>query len=115
MKRTARLAGWVLTLVVLVSACNAGDVQYRAILVGLNEPRGMWLLTDGTLCVAEAGSLADGQEIREGPTANRSNTGSVSCVGPSGDQTRVAEGFQGSPTFSTMSPASQPVLPTWPR
>ena len=93
MKRTARMAGWVLALIVVLSACRAGDAQYRAILVGLNEPRGMWLLTDGTLCVAEAGNLADDQAIREGPTANRSDTGSVSCVDPSGDHRRIAEGL----------------------
>jgi hypothetical protein len=93
MKRVARLAGWILALVVVLSACGAGNAQYRTILAGLNEPRGMWLLTDGTLCVAEAGSLADDQAIREGPTANRSDTGSVSCVDPSGDHRRIAEGF----------------------
>jgi hypothetical protein len=93
MKRVARLAGWVLALVALLSGCRAGDAQHRPILVGLNEPRGMWLLADGTLCVAEAGSLADDQVIREGPTANRSDTGSVSCVDPSGDHRRIVEGL----------------------
>jgi hypothetical protein len=53
----------------------------------------MWLLTDGTLCVAEAGSLADDQAIREGPTANRSDAGSVSCVDPSGDHRRIVKGL----------------------
>ena len=93
MKRTARLAGWVLALIVLLSACSTEDGQYRTMLVGLNEPRGMWLLTDGTLCVAEAGSVADDQAIREGPTANRSDTGSVSCVDPSGDHQRIVQGL----------------------
>jgi hypothetical protein len=93
MKRNARKAGWLVILFFMINACGAGDSQYRVVLEGLNEPRGMWILANGTLCVAEAGSLADGQEIREGPTANRSNTGSVSCVDTSGDQTRVAEGF----------------------
>ena len=51
----------------------------------------MWIFADGTLCVAEAGSLDAGQEILKGPTANRSNTGSVSCVDSSGDHTRIAE------------------------
>jgi len=91
MKRNARKAGWLVILALLINACGAGESQYRVVLEGLNEPRGMWILADGTLCVAEAGSLTDGQEIREGPTANRSNTGSVSCVDPSGDQRRVAE------------------------
>ena len=93
MIRSARKAGWLVALVLLTTACGAEDSQYQVVLEGLNEPRGLWLLADGTLCVAEAGSLAEGQAIREGPTANRSDTGSVSCVSPSGVHRRIAEQF----------------------
>jgi len=58
---------------------------------GLNEPRGLWILTDGTLCAAEAGRLSEGQVVREGPTANRADTGSVSCVDPQGVRRRIIE------------------------
>ncbi len=64
---------------------------YEVVLDGLNEPRGLWVLADGTLCVAEAGRLAEGQEVREGPTANLAETGSVSCVGKDGVRERVIE------------------------
>jgi hypothetical protein len=93
MKRNARKAGWLVIVVLLINACGAGNSQYRVILEGLNEPRGMWILADGALCVAEAGSLAEDQAIREGPTANRSNTGSVTCIDSSGDHMRVVEGL----------------------
>ncbi len=51
----------------------------------------MWILTDGTLCAAEAGTLAEGQTVRQGPTANRADTGSVSCVDTAGVRERIVE------------------------
>ena len=82
-----------LAVVLMAVACQSGEYQYDVVLDRLNEPRGLTILADGTLCVAEAGSLADGQTIRQGPTANRSETGSVTCLEPSGDSRRIAEGF----------------------
>jgi hypothetical protein len=82
-----------LAMVLMAGACQSGESHYDVVLDGLNEPRGLAILADGTLCVAEAGSLADGQTVRQGPTANRSATGSVTCVDASGDQRRIAEGF----------------------
>ena len=87
-----RSIGYVLaTLVVVVGACGSGDSGFEVVLDGLNEPRGLWVLADGTLCVAEAGRLAEGQEVREGPTANLAETGSVTCVDTEGVRERVIE------------------------
>ncbi len=79
-------------MVLLVAgACGSGDSEYDVVLDGLNEPRGLWVLADGTLCAAEAGRLAEGQEVREGPTANLADTGSVSCVDTRGARERIIE------------------------
>lgn len=86
-----RSISWVLATLVVVAACGSGDSGYEVVLDGLNEPRGLWVLADGTLCVAEAGRLAEGQEVREGPTANLAETGSVSCVDTDGARERVIE------------------------
>lgn len=58
---------------------------------GLNDPRGLLLRTDGSLCVAEAGRLTEGQEVRSGPTTNLAETGSVTCVDNDGHRQRVSE------------------------
>ncbi len=86
-----RRIGFPLVVLVLAAACGSSVSDYEVVLDGLNEPRGLWVLTDGTLCVAEAGTLADGQSVREGPTANRADTGSVSCVDTAGVRERVIE------------------------
>ena len=87
----ARSVGWVLATLLVVGACGSGDSGFEVVLDGLNEPRGLWVLADGTLCVAEAGRLAEGQEVREGPTANLADTGSVTCVDTEGVRERVIE------------------------
>jgi hypothetical protein len=82
-----------LTVVLTAAACQSGESHYDVVLDGLNEPRRLAILADGTLYVAEAGSLADDRTVRRGPTANRSETGSVTCLDPSGTPRRIAEGF----------------------
>ncbi len=91
MIQRARRIGSALIVLLVVGACGSGISDYEIILDGLNEPRGVWILTDGTLCVAEAGSLAEGQTVREGPTAHRAETGSVSCVDAGGTPERIIE------------------------
>ncbi len=59
----------VLPLLLVAGACSGGEAEHREIIDGLNDPRGLWLQGDGTLCVAEAGRLAVRQELLEGPTA----------------------------------------------
>ena len=83
--------GWVLVVLLVASACGSGDADYEVILDGLNEPRGLWILADGTLCAAEAGRLDEAQEVRQGPTANLADTGSVSCVDTQGVRERIIE------------------------
>ncbi len=73
------------------AACGGAESKYDEIIDGLNEPRGLWLQADGTLCVAEAGRLAEGQEVVEGPTANRADTGSVTCVDAKGHRERIID------------------------
>ncbi len=86
-----RNIGWVIVMLLVTSACASGSSGYEVVLDGLNEPRGLWILSDGTLCVAEAGRLAEGQVVKEGPTANRADTGSVSCVNTAGTRRRIVE------------------------
>ena len=83
--------GWVLVMLLLASACGSGESEYEVILDELNEPRGLWILANGTLCAAEAGRLAEGQVVREGPTSNLAETGSVSCVDTRGVRRRIIE------------------------
>ena len=92
LKRERFLVLAVATLLV-AGACSGGEAEHRAIIEGLNDPRGLWLQRDGTLCVAEAGRLAEGQEVVEGPTANRADTGSVSCVNAEGHRQRIIDGL----------------------
>ena len=84
---------WILATLLVIGACGPGDTGYTVVLDGLNDPRGLWVLTDGTLCAAEAGRLAEGQEVREGTTANLARTGSVSCVDDGGTVQRMIEGL----------------------
>ena len=81
----------VLATLVATAACGGAESEYSAIIDDLNEPRGLWLQADGTLCVAEAGRLAEGQEVRNGPTANRADTGSVTCVDVEGRRERIID------------------------
>lgn len=83
--------GWVLAILLVVAACGSSDPGYRVVLGGLNEPRGLAMRTDGSLCVAEAGRLAEGQTAQEGSTANRADTGSASCVSTGEIQERIVE------------------------
>lgn len=78
---------------VLLGACGASDSGYQVVVDGLNHPRGLLLRADGTLCVAEAGRLAVGQEPKPGPTSNLAATGAVTCVDPAGRRTAVVEGL----------------------
>ncbi len=87
----ARTIAWVSAILLVAGACGSADSGFEVVLDGLNEPRGLWILADGTLCVAEAGRLAQGQDVKEGPTANLSETGSVSCVDTDGVSERIIE------------------------
>ena len=91
--RNRRLLDLALATLLVAGACSNGESGHRAIIEGLNDPRGLWLQRDGTLCVAEAGRLAEGQEVVEGPTANRADTGSVSCVDAEGHRQRIIDGL----------------------
>jgi len=89
--RPTRSIGWALAMLLVASACGSGDSEYEVILDGLNEPRGLWVLADGSLCAAEAGRLAEGQVVKEGPTSNLAETGSVTCVDTGGVRRRIIE------------------------
>ena len=88
-----RLLVLALATLLVAGACRGGESEHREVIDGLNDPRGLWLQRDGTLCVAEAGRLAEGQEVVEGPTANRADTGSVSCVDAEGHRQRIIDGL----------------------
>lgn len=81
----------VLIVLLVAGACRSGTSEHDIVLDGLNEPRGLSILTNGSLCVAEAGRLAEGQVVREGPTANLADTGSVSCVDTAGARKLIIE------------------------
>ena len=89
--KNRRLLVLALAASLVAGACGGGAAEHLQIIDGLNEPRGLWLQTDGTLCVAEAGRLAVGQEVEQGPTANRADTGSVTCVDPEGHRERIID------------------------
>lgn len=91
MTKYAWSVGMAFAIALLMSACVSATSDHTVVLDDLNEPRGMWMLTDGTLCVAEAGSLPEGQSVREGPTANRADTGSLTCMDADGARQRVVE------------------------
>jgi hypothetical protein len=59
----------VLMMLLVAGACRSATSEYDTVLDGLNEPRGLSILTNCPLCVAEAGRLAESQGVREGPTA----------------------------------------------
>lgn len=86
---------WIVVLVLLLAVVAANlrseNLGYVVVLDGLDEPRGLRVLLDGRLCVAEAGRLAEGQKVEEGPTANRAPTGAVSCVDAEGVRQRIVE------------------------
>ena len=81
----------VLATLVAASACSGAGSEYDEIIDQLNEPRGLWLQADGRLCVAEAGRLAEGQHVRDGPTANRADAGSVTCVDAEGRREQIID------------------------
>ncbi len=85
--------GWSALALLLLGACGASQSGYQVVMDGLNHPRGLLLRADGTLCVAEAGRLAVGQEPKEGPTTNLAATGAVTCVDSAGRRTAVVEGL----------------------
>ena len=78
-------------LVVILTACAGSTSRYSVVLDELNDPRGMTLRADGTLCVAETGRLEEGDVIRSGPTTNRAETGSLTCVDGGGNRQRLVE------------------------
>lgn len=83
----------MLAVLLILGGCGSSDPGYEVVLDGLNEPRGLWLRADGTLCVAEAGRLAEGQQAQDGAVAERADTGSVTCLDAAGRSTRVVEGL----------------------
>lgn len=78
-------------LILILTACASSTTRYSVVLDKLNDPRGMILRADGTLCVAEAGRLEEGAVIQPGPTTNRAQTGSLTCVDAGGDRQRLVE------------------------
>jgi len=97
-----------LVTVLVAAACAGGEPGHQEIVDGLNEPRGLWLQADGTLCVAEAGRLAEDQEVQDGPTANRAETGSVTCLDAGGHRERIIDRLpyvQYNATGNTTGPA----------
>ena len=84
----------VVGLVVLLAGCSVqgnGEKPYAVVLDQLDEPRGLWLDGDGTLCVAEAGRLADGQVVDEHDLTVLADTGALTCVDKAGERRRVIE------------------------
>lgn len=57
----------------------------------LDDPRGLWLGDDGTLCVAEAGRPPVATPGVAAPATVLANTGALTCIDPTGARTRAAE------------------------
>ena len=76
---------------ILLAGCAPATQGYSVLLDGLNEPWGMTLRADGTLCVAEAGRLEEGAVIQSGPTTNRAQTGSLTCLDAGGNRQLVTQ------------------------
>ncbi len=84
--------GWTLGVLILVlGGCGPEGPDYQVVGDGLDEPRGMWLRSDGTLCVAEAGRLAEDQGVGRGPSVNRADTGALSCLDAEGRRERIVQ------------------------
>ena len=90
-QRWVWIVGLILVLGFVAANLRSEPPGYVVVLDGLDEPRGLSVLSDGRLCVAEAGRLAEGQKVEEGPTANRAPTGAVSCVDTQGVRQRIVE------------------------
>jgi hypothetical protein len=89
---------WILPgivgILLLLAGCafksSALGPTYEVVLDDLSEPRGLWLRADGTLCVAEAGGLAAGQEVGQRPATLQANTGALTCLNSEGQREQIA-------------------------
>lgn len=85
-----RLA-WIVGVLLLLEGCALRSADYQVVLDSLNEPRGLWLRADGTLCVAEAGRVAEGHKMERWSAVYRGDTGALSCVDKERNRQRVME------------------------
>ncbi len=84
----------VVGLLFLLPGCTptqTAEPTYKVILDKLDDPRGLWLRADGTLCVAEAGGLAEGQEVGEKALTLLADTGALTCLDTAGQRERIVE------------------------
>jgi hypothetical protein len=83
---------WVTSLLLLLAGCTLtqlAEPTYEVTLDGLDEPKGLWLGNEDTLCVAEAGGLAPGQELGSKPTTAQADTGALTCVNNVGHREQI--------------------------
>ena len=81
--------------VLLIAPTSAQDDSTNVVAEGLNSPRGLYMSTDGTLYIAEAGAggpIDTGFEGPFGPT-NSGASGRVSMVSPDGEWSAVLWGL----------------------
>ncbi len=91
-RKSSRL-GIVALLFILASCSQAwpAEPSYQTVLDKLDEPRGLWLRADGTLCVAEAGRQAEKQPAESNSGTVIANSGALTCLDPAGQRRRVIE------------------------
>jgi hypothetical protein len=92
-RRFAQFFGFaVISIPLLLTGCAAvrnNDAPYTVVLDGLDEPHGLSLSANGTLCVAEAGRAPADQAAGDQPATLFADTGAVTCLDAAGQRKRV--------------------------
>ena len=92
MKAAARLPA-IIAALLLCGCALTESPGYQVVLDNLNEPRGLLLRADGSLCVAETGHPSVARDEIPLGTDNAAASGALTCLAPNGARQRLVEGL----------------------